>query len=336
MDGGLRKRSVLPATKLHEVFFLCLQASPSYLLAHKLATGDGSRPSKRVCQRFEQVERTYRLCGSVWAIDFEDWWTARGADAFAPGQPGKGLSLARSRITAEDARPHLVALEHWAWMRKLEASGRPWLLTTKRKRRPSELAKQKALAPNKRAKQAPGIRLFQLAMRLGHADPWLFDLSFRERREFLSKPEARAELAKRFGSSLNQGARLVENAARGRFPSYADLTGAWALVQAMRPQLHLVLRAEMRRLYAEVRRGHDELRPDQPFALFEPPGWDVVAVADLCGDTFEDVKRVAPTMTEYEYERQLRNRERLRRLQAEIPQDAQERLRRAEQQPPKT
>jgi hypothetical protein len=49
-----------------------------------------------------------------------------------------------------------------------------------------------------------------------------------------------------------------------------------------------------------------------------------VAVADLCGLTYEEAKQITPSLTEYEFERQLRNRERLRRLQAEIPLDAQE------------
>lgn len=72
-----------------------------------------------------------------------------------------------------------------------------------------------------------------------------------------------------------------------------------------------------------------------PFQLSVTNGWDVVAEAALCGDTYEDVKRVAPGLTEYEFERQLRNRERLRRLQAEIPLDVQERLKQAKRTPSK-
>ena len=320
MDGGPHDQSASTATKLHEVFFMCLQASPTYLMAHKLATGEARSLPKRLYHRFEQAERTYKLCGSVYGIDFTDWWDARGARAFSAAAPGKPLSLARTRITVGSARGHLVDLQHWARMRKLAAPGRPWVLNPKRIRRPSET--------KERPPRAPSIRLFQLAVRLGHADAWENELSFAERDQIFRLPSRRAELAKRFEASLKQGARLVENAARGRFPSYADLTGAWPLVKKMRPEMNVVLRTELRRFLEAMRREHDELYPDTPFVMFDEPGWDVMAVLDLCGVTFDEVKDGPLGFTDYQWKRQLRNKRRLQRLQAEIPAETQEYLKR--------
>jgi hypothetical protein len=51
-----------------------LQVSPSYRLAHLVATGRIERNSRPLPEDFEDVERTYQAFGSVYRTYFGEWW----------------------------------------------------------------------------------------------------------------------------------------------------------------------------------------------------------------------------------------------------------------------
>jgi len=68
----------------YESFFMYLQISPSYRLAHLLTTGvikDLSAYGK-VAQDFPQVLKNYEAFGDVWQTDFWSWWVTRAQFQF--------------------------------------------------------------------------------------------------------------------------------------------------------------------------------------------------------------------------------------------------------------
>lgn len=63
-------------------FFDFLQISPSYRLAHLIATGDIKRSDVKLPSDFEVVENTYEAFGAIWEIDFWKWWINRAQYQF--------------------------------------------------------------------------------------------------------------------------------------------------------------------------------------------------------------------------------------------------------------
>lgn len=68
----------------HESFFRFLQISPSYHLAHRVATGDvlDLRNVEHVPRDFLEVVKTYEAFGDVWQTDFWNWWVKRAQYQF--------------------------------------------------------------------------------------------------------------------------------------------------------------------------------------------------------------------------------------------------------------
>ncbi len=58
----------------YEMLFDFLQVSPSYSLAHMIATGQKRRDLPPLPQDFELVEQTYRMFGNVLRTYFYEWW----------------------------------------------------------------------------------------------------------------------------------------------------------------------------------------------------------------------------------------------------------------------
>lgn len=68
----------------HESFFRFLQISPSYRLAHLVATGgiQDLTACGYVPRDFLDVVKTYEAFGDVWQIDFWNWWVKRAQFQF--------------------------------------------------------------------------------------------------------------------------------------------------------------------------------------------------------------------------------------------------------------
>ena len=68
----------------YESFFMYLQISPSYRLAHLLATGVIKDLSAHgpVAQDWPQVLKSYEAFGDVWQTDFWSWWVKRAQFQF--------------------------------------------------------------------------------------------------------------------------------------------------------------------------------------------------------------------------------------------------------------
>lgn len=68
----------------YESFFRFLQISPSYHLAHRVATGGilDLRNVEHVPRDFLEVVKTYEAFGDVWQTDFWNWWVKRAQYQF--------------------------------------------------------------------------------------------------------------------------------------------------------------------------------------------------------------------------------------------------------------
>jgi len=68
----------------HRIFFDFLQISPSYRLAHQVATGGvvGLTTGRAIPRDFLEVVKTYEAFGDVWQTDYWTWWVRRAQYQF--------------------------------------------------------------------------------------------------------------------------------------------------------------------------------------------------------------------------------------------------------------
>lgn len=267
-------------TDLHTVFFRCLQTSPSYLLAHRIATGDVMREDAVLPPKFEAVERTYGICGPVYLMDFEDWWAARGSKVFNDG----ALTLLASKMPPVRMQKHLLALQFWAVVRLLKMRGR----------RPAD--------PNA---EASAITRFQLLMKLGTGMPHIDEAPFAARLAAMKDPDMKKSLGKTFDVRLQQGFRLVENAARGDFPSDGTLPAGLRPSSQNREEIGKVLRRELKAY-------KDRWYPGQPFMMRDET-WQVADILLYYGLTPEDVEGTIFEVPRQQWRRVLTDKARVAR-----------------------
>ena len=96
-EGPREDIGVTAASWPYEYFHMCLQLSPSYLLAHRIASGEVQRGAVTLPDRFDEVERTYRIFGNVQKIFFWDWWVARGRRGFGMSADLEAIALCTVR-----------------------------------------------------------------------------------------------------------------------------------------------------------------------------------------------------------------------------------------------
>ena len=72
-----------------------LQVSPSYRLAHLIATGRVARESQPLPIDFADVERTYAALGSVYRTYFGEWWLTTAQFCFGVSATPKAQTLLR-------------------------------------------------------------------------------------------------------------------------------------------------------------------------------------------------------------------------------------------------
>jgi hypothetical protein len=70
-------------TAEHELFFKFLLLSPTYRLAHRILIGENDRFIPSPPRELHLVMRTYKLCGNIWEMDFDNWWINVGHKVLA-------------------------------------------------------------------------------------------------------------------------------------------------------------------------------------------------------------------------------------------------------------
>jgi hypothetical protein len=70
-------------TDEHFMFYKFLFLSPSYYLAHRISIGENDRFIPHPPGEFHLVMKTYKKCGDVWEIGFDNWWENVGHKVLA-------------------------------------------------------------------------------------------------------------------------------------------------------------------------------------------------------------------------------------------------------------
>lgn len=93
----------------HEFFFRFLQISPSYRLAHLVATGGVQDLANvgHVPRDFLDVVKTYEAFGDVWQTDFWNWWVSRAQYQFGLRCPPRVHRFATLQPGADTGQQNL-------------------------------------------------------------------------------------------------------------------------------------------------------------------------------------------------------------------------------------
>lgn len=206
----------------HELFYKFLLVSPSYRLCHKISRREIRFPKKGLPSDWDEVTRTYRICGDVYAKGFEEWWTDIGCDVFTPRQNTNvilSLDFSRPRKQIERELAHIIDV---GYQNKRGESSRLQLLSSKI--RVDTLEERLALAYWRAVGENFGTpyKGYDLAALINTAS------SHRQGTKRLTKPtslslSARIQLSELISRQSRELIFIAENAARGHFPTKAPI-----------------------------------------------------------------------------------------------------------------
>ena len=91
----------------YEQFFNFLQISPSYRLAHEIASGRIDRNAAELAYDFETVEACYQAFGDVWRINFWKWWITKAQYQFGTSAVPTVHQIARVEVGNEPTEEEL-------------------------------------------------------------------------------------------------------------------------------------------------------------------------------------------------------------------------------------
>lgn len=241
--------------------FEALVLSPSYRLAHEIASGAIRRPSRGLPRDFALVEKTYKAFGPVHGRTFSEWWEDDGRFVFGVAiEPELEVftSLRYSEHPTDDDvealfdridqylvidRPSLGSLTtlvmavpiHPNKQALMQAFGQLISAAYGGKEQPQRVAPH-SLLKNK-IREATVIKALRTAReRLAHPDEPLWRIGNRARLSALRATPLKANAADRTvladrrimailtSREIQRAYRLTEHAARGRFPCLDPLT----------------------------------------------------------------------------------------------------------------
>jgi hypothetical protein len=241
--------------------FEALVLSPSYRLAHEIALGAVRRPSRGLPRDFGLVEKTYKAFGPVHGRTFPEWWRDDGRFVFGVAiEPELEVftSLRYSEHpTGEDVealfdridqylvidRPSLGSLTtlvmavpiHPNKRALMKAFGQLISAAYERKEQPQRLAPHSM--PRNKIREATVVQALRTAReRVAHPDEPLWRIGNRARVSALRATALKANAADPTVSynrrimailtsrEIQRAYRLIEHAARGRFPCLDPLT----------------------------------------------------------------------------------------------------------------
>jgi hypothetical protein len=235
--------------------FEALVLSPSYRLAHEIASGAIRRPSRGLPRDFPQVEETYKAFGPVHDMTFADWWEEYGqylfgvaiepelevftSFAFMEEPTGDQLDALYRRIEdylvierptlgplttlimAVPIHPNKQAMMQAFWQLISAAYGK--------REQPQRVALHSML--KNKVREASVVKALRTAReRVAHPDEPLWRIGNRAQVSPLHVTASRADamdgevrdkrrvMAILASRELQRAYRLVEHAARGRFP----------------------------------------------------------------------------------------------------------------------
>lgn len=257
-DERRRRERYEAATLRDWRFRQCFEAlvlSPSYRLAHGIASGVIPRPSRGLPRDFTLVEKTYKAFGPVHDLAFPQWWEEYGQYLFGVAiepelelftsfgfmEEATGDELDELYQRMEDylvvERPSLGSLTtlvmavpiHPNKQAMMQAFGQLISAAYRGREQPQRLALHSML--RNKVREATVVKALRTAReRLAHPDEPLWRIGNRARVSALHMTASRADaadgevrdkrrvLAILTSRELQRAYRLVEHAARGRFP----------------------------------------------------------------------------------------------------------------------
>ena len=246
--------------RLYWLLFVLLRISPTYELARKASIGRLSPADHAsIPLDFEQVQATFKVLGDVRQVFFAEWWRTRGVHAFGALEPPQvrqigyiqslespteqnllaGLEMYCTQERVEDGMPETLLLAVPLGRRDVIAEIERVLDTYQKYLRPvaPRFQLQKSGSKIDSNYLARGVgrllhramsdkRLWEVEAKCRPAtDPWVMGVNpgvwnvAKGSRE----DECRRNLAQTLNRYLRTFERYAENAARGRFPSDADV-----------------------------------------------------------------------------------------------------------------
>jgi hypothetical protein len=176
----------------HEMFHEFLLISPSYRLAHTVASGLPIDQSViNGIADWETVLNIYKSCGDIYSVPFIQWWDATGRDLFYT-QQSSGAYVHQGSLTLLNNKINETTL--------IEALC---------------LVNDKARLQRKEGKR---IENWRLGVEVHLKSKWVSQLQGNVKKT-VSNDEARRALGALVSRKLNQALSIAENAARGMFPS---------------------------------------------------------------------------------------------------------------------
>ncbi|PUE36790.1 hypothetical protein [Limnohabitans sp. Hippo4] len=184
----------------HQLFFDYLQISPSYQLAHRLKTTQhdlDQEPSH--VSNWNEVTKTYAICGNVFSVTFLQWWELNGRLAFYQQQED-GTYLPQGPLKLEVNKLNTMTL----------IKG-PILVCFK------------AIDERSTIVERNRVENWRLGVECNIPSKWTKVLK-KNSKKTLDNLEARTALGVLVSKKLKEALYIAENAARGIFPSNAKIS----------------------------------------------------------------------------------------------------------------
>ena len=175
----------------HEIFHEFLLISPSYRIAHQVASGkDIDQSVIDSIESWDSVVENYELCGDIYSTPFLDWWDAIGRNLFYRQQPD-GTYVHQGSVKLQNNKINEATLNEALC-----------------------LVNDKARLQKREGKR---IENWRLGVEVRLKSKWV-ELLQGDIKKTVSNDEARRALGALVSRKLNQALLISENAARGKFP----------------------------------------------------------------------------------------------------------------------
>jgi hypothetical protein len=175
----------------HDAFYEYLLISPSYLLAHQLATGTQLNKNQTTgIPDWEIVEKTYALCGNVYERTFLQWWDCTGRALFYT-QQSDGSYVEDGPLKLQKNKINMLTLMKGYVLVNFKHSG----------------VEFEEKIPN-----------WKLGVDANIRSKWVKELKGQKKLTH-ENLEARTELGVLVSRKIKEAFNIAENAARGSFPN---------------------------------------------------------------------------------------------------------------------
>jgi hypothetical protein len=229
----------------HDFFHKFLLMSPSYQLAHKFITGqqvDLDMINK--IHEWDKVINTYSLFGDIFTIPYLEWWDQRGRDIFYV-QQADGTYLPLGPIQLLTNKIQIITLREF--IKVMRAKQSVYLLEKGR------------------------VENWRVAVETAIKSKWTNQLKIDDKKS-VSNLEARTALGMLVSKKLKEALYVVENAARGRFPSIEPINSGLSLKDA-ELQNTLNLQFELNRKNRRERKANGLYVPKSYYLRKILPKW---------------------------------------------------------------